>query len=230
MQTSSSRTDAIERTLRASHLFSEVQGGVGDFARAAVRKRFHHGEYLWHRGDSAVAITLITSGLVKICQPNRAGESAIVALFGPRESIGDIAVISTGNYPADAIAVTRDVEVLAIEKSAVLSAMQRDLALANAVNRSLVAHTSALRQKIAIMTAGPVEQRLAALLLHLAERFGDENEAGELTIPVVLTRDDLARLVGATVETTIRTMSKWQKAGVVSTNPDGFVVHRPAEL
>lgn len=45
------------------------------------------------------------------------------------------------------------------------------------VNRSLVAHSAALRQKIRIMTAGPVERRLAALLLHLAERFGDEDGA-----------------------------------------------------
>ena len=225
MQTSSARTDAIERTLRASHLFSGLDGPVDDFARVAIRKTFHHGDYLWHHGDVAVALTIITSGLVKICQPNRSGESAIVALFGPRESIGDIAVISSGRYPADAIAVTQDVEVLSIEKKPVLEAMQRDLALANAINRSLVSHSVALRQKIRIMTAGPVERRLAALLLHLAERFGDESESGEIEIPVALSRSDLARLVGATMETTIRTMSRWQKAGIVSTTPSGFVIH-----
>lgn len=203
---------------------------MSNFARVAIRRQFHHGDYLWHHGDPALAITVITSGLVKICQPNREGESAIVALFGPRESIGDIAVISTGSYPADAIAVTRDVEIVAIEKTPVLEAMQRDVALAHAINRSLVSHSVALRQKIRIMTAGPVERRLAALLLHLADRFGDESATGTLTIPVALTRNDLARLVGATIETTIRTMSRWQKSGVLETTPDGFVIHRVAEL
>jgi len=230
MQTTSARTDAIERTLRASHLFSGVDEAVSELARFAIRKQFHHGDYLWHHGDPAAALTIITSGLVKICQPNQAGESAIVALFGPRESIGDVAVVSSGRYPADAIAVTRDVEVLSIEKKPVLDAMQRNLALSHAINRSLVSHSVALRQKIRIMTAGPVERRLAALLLHLAERFGDENESGELAIPVTLSRSDLARLVGATIETTIRTMSKWQKAGIVSTTPEGFVVHRPRDI
>jgi CRP-like cAMP-binding protein len=221
--------DAIERTLRASNLFSGV-AQCDDFARVAIRRQFHHGDYLWHHGDAALALTIITSGLVKICQPNQTGESAIVALFGPRESIGDIAVISSGRYPADAIAVTRDVEVLAIEKKPVLEAMQRDLALANAINRSLVSHSAALRQKIRIMTAGPVERRLAALLLHLAERFGDENDKGEIEIPVVLSRADLARLVGATIETTIRAMSRWQKSGLVSTTPQGFVIHHPEQF
>jgi CRP-like cAMP-binding protein len=108
--------------------------------------------------------------------------------------------------------------------------MHRDVDLAQAINRSLVSHTVALRQKIRIMTAGPVERRLAALLMHLAERFGDESANGSITIPVVLSRSDLARLVGATIETTIRTMSRWQKAGVLSTTPQGFVIHKPQEI
>ena len=228
METSSARVAAIERTLRASQLFGGVER-VDDFARVAVRRQYHQGDYIWHHGDEAVALTVITAGLVKICQPNREGESAIVALFGPRESIGDIAVISSVCYPADAVAVTRDVEVVSIEKTPVLEAMKREVALAQAINRSLVSHSAALRQKIRIMTAGPVERRLAALLLHLAERFGDES-GGVITIPVVLTRSDLARLVGATIETTIRTMSRWQKAGIVSTTSEGFVIHRPEAI
>ncbi len=228
--TPSARVASIERTLRASHLFGGVDTVIGDFARIAIRRQYHQGDYLWHHGDPALAITIITSGLVKICQPNQEGESAIVALFGPRESIGDIAVISTGTYPADAIAATRDVEVLTIEKTPVLDAMHRDVELAQAINRSLVSHSVALRQKIRIMTAGPVERRLAALLMHLAERFGDESANGAITIPVALSRSDLARLVGATIETTIRTMSRWQKAGVLSTTPQGFVIHKPDEI
>ena len=223
------RVAAIERTLRASHLFGGVER-CGDFARVAVRRQYHQGDYIWRHGETATSVTVIASGLVKLCQPNQEGGSAIVALFGPRESIGDTAVVSSGRYPADAVAATRDVELLAIEKTPVLRAMQSDIALAQALNRSLVSHCDALNQKIRIMTAGPVERRLAALLLHLAERFGDEDEGGGLTIPVALSRSDLARLVGATIETTIRTMSRWQKAGVLSTTPQGFVIHHPDEI
>jgi len=226
----SDQTAAIERALRASHLFAGLDGCVTTFAQAAIRRRFEHGEYIWHHGDPALALTIIVTGLVKICQPTREGESAIVAIFGPRESIGDIAVIGPGRYPADAIVVTREVEVLSIDKSPVLEAMQRDVTVAQAVNRSLVSHSQALRQKIRIMTAGPVERRLAALLAHLAERFGDEVEPGVWTIPVVLSRDELGRLIGATIETTIRVMSRWQKEGVVSTTSEGFTIHQPDKL
>lgn len=210
-------------TLRASKLFGGLDERLlAEFARAAHRARFARGDFLWRAGDPAMAITVITSGLVKICQPLRQGQSTIVGLFGPRESLGDMAVIGRMGYPADALAASDSVEILRVEKTAVLDAMHRHPAVGIAINRSLVEHSNQLRGKIQILAAGSVERRLATLLVHLAERFGDELEDGCTGIPVVLSRTELACLVGTTVETTIRIMSRWQKAGLVETTADGF--------
>ena len=80
------------------------------------------------------------------------------------------------------------------------------------------------------MSAGVVPQRLAALLLHLASRFGDEIETGVTLIPLAQSRTECARLVGATVETAIRTFSRWQKDGLVETTSDGFSFNDVARL
>jgi CRP-like cAMP-binding protein len=93
------------------------------------------------------------------------------------------------------------------------------------MNASLIEHMQALQEKIRIMTAGKVDKRLSTLLLHLASRFGDELDDGTTFVPIQLSRAECARLVGATIETTIRTMSKWQKSGVVETTATGFVLH-----
>jgi CRP-like cAMP-binding protein len=45
-----------------------------------------------------------------------------------------------------------------------------------------------------------------------------------------LSRQELADLTGTTIETCIRIMSRWGKAGIVSTERDGFVVRDPAQL
>lgn len=210
-------------TLRASKLFGGLDESLlADFSRAAHRARFARGDFLWRAGDPAMAITVITSGLVKVCQPLRQGQSTIVGLFGPRESLGDMAVVSGHGYPADALAASDTVDVLRVEKSAVLDAMARHPSVGMAINRSLVEHSNQLRGKIQILAAGSVERRLVALLLNLANRFGDELEDGCTAIPVVLSRTELACLVGTTVETTIRIMSRWQKSGLVETTADGF--------
>jgi len=49
-------------------------------------------------------------------------------------------------------------------------------------------------------------------------------------IPTPLSRQDLADLTATTVETCIRIMSRWGKAGIVRTEKDGFVVLDPKVL
>ena len=65
-----------------------------------------------------------------------------------------------------------------------------------------------------------------------AVRFerGDELEDGTTLIPLRLTRAELAALVGTTVETTIRTLSRWSREGLVSTIDGGLTVHDPVAL
>jgi CRP/FNR family transcriptional regulator len=76
---------------------------------------------------------------------------------------------------------------------------------------------------------GSVEYRVARLFLTLAERLGHKRD-GEIFLPLPLSRQDIADLVGTTIETAIRIMSRWQKEGVVETDPRGFLVRDPAAL
>ena len=215
--------DAALPLLRASRLFGALDAQHhAEFARTARRSRYERGAFLWQSGDPVREFTIIVSGVIKVCAPMRQGPSSIIGIFGPRESIGDSAVIRGRDYPADAIAATETTEVLWIDKAIVLEAMARDATVANAVNRSLAEHALALQHKIRILGAGNIEARLATLFLHLAERFGDDLDDGDVMIPLVVSRTDLACLVGTTPETTIRVLSRWQKSGILTTTDDGF--------
>ena len=66
--------------------------------------------------------------------------------------------------------------------------------------------------------------------MELGERFGDELEDGSTLIPLRLTRAELAALVGTTVETTIRTLSRWTREGLVSTGDSGLTLHDAVAL
>lgn len=213
----------ITRRLHNTRLFGPVSADLLDrFARETIGRSYTSGEYLWHAGDAAAHFTVIQSGLVEIRRPTPSGEGAILGLFGPRESVGDFAVLERGTYPADAIAISETVEVLRVRADAVLEALERDAELARAVRTSLMEHIRMLRTKIDVMSAGPVPSRLATLLMHLVDRFGDELEDGTVSVAIALSRGQLARLVGARTETVIRTMTKWQREGWVETSNDGM--------
>jgi CRP-like cAMP-binding protein len=214
-------------SLRASRLFGALDpAGVQSLLPHVRRRRFTRGTSIWRAGEEASCMALIASGLVKIVQPG----GAIVAILGPHETFGELAIVGGTTYWADAVAATRELDVLFVDAAAVRAASQSDAAFARALGRSLVEHGRALHEKIRIMSAGCVERRVAALLRHLLERFGDELEDGSAVIPITLSRAELSCLVGATIETTIRTMSKLHKNGTVSTTDEGFLVHSPKRL
>jgi CRP-like cAMP-binding protein len=211
--------------LRASRLFGALDPSwLERFAREATLRHLVEGELVWRTADPAVAFTVIQRGLVQIVRPTPGGERATLGVFGPHESIGDVAVLEGAPYPADAVALSPSVEVIRVPAGPVLAAHEADAALARALQRSLLEHTRALRSKIDILSAGGVPARLAALLRHLADRFGDELEDGTVFVPVPLSRAALASLVSARVETVIRVMSRWQKAAAVRSTDDGFAL------
>ena len=82
----------------------------------------------------------------------------------------------------------------------------------------------ALNRRLADMT-GSVEYRTARLFATLADRLG-RNQGGSVFVPIHLSRQEIADLVGTTIETAIRVMSRWQKEGLVETERDGFLIRK----
>lgn len=213
----------ITRRLRSTHLFGPISADLLErLARETIARSYTEGEHLWRAGDPANHFTVIQSGLVEIRRPTPSGEGAIMGLFGPHESVGDFAVLEHGTFPADAIALSDTLDVLRVRAEPVLEALEKDAELARAVRSSLMEHMRMLRTKIDVMSAGPVPRRLATLLNHLVERFGDELDDGTVTVAISLSRGQLAKLVGARTETVIRTMTKWQREGWVETSAEGM--------
>ena len=72
-----------------------------------------------------------------------------------------------------------------------------------------------------------VEARIAALLLKLSNKVGVKTDKGVL-IDMRLTKQDVADMVGTTVETSIRTFSKFKKQGLL-TDSNGKIIIKDRE-
>lgn len=80
-----------------------------------------------------------------------------------------------------------------------------------------------LTNRLTELSGGHIEPRLARLFLKLADDVGQRRGEGVL-IPMALSRQELADMIGTTIETTIRIMSRWGKEDIVRTEKDGFLV------
>ena len=79
------------------------------------------------------------------------------------------------------------------------------------------------------LSVEPVESRLAAALLRLADREGVRSRSG-VELPFHLTRQSLADMSGTTVETAIRVVTRWQRDELVEDRGGRLIVRDPDAL
>lgn len=195
-------------------------------AGAATVRTLRRGEMLWRAGDPARSLTVIKSGLIKVVRPAARGRSAICGIFGPPDTVGDLAVLRGIPYPADAVVATETATVITIPGGFLADATAQNANLAVSLACAMHTKLTALHDKVDVLSAGSVESRLATLLLKLYDRFGDDFDDGTSSIPVALSRRELAELVATSFETAIRVMTRWEREGVLDTTPTGFTVRK----
>ncbi|HEY3269113.1 MAG TPA: Crp/Fnr family transcriptional regulator [Armatimonadota bacterium] len=200
----------------ATSLGPLTEADAYELARMATVAESARGESIWLSGARADFFGLVLSGFVKMVKGTPAGQGVTAEIIGPGQVFGMLGVVDGKGCPLMAQAVTA-ARYVRIPKSVFQPLYARNSAVREHI---AVRSTSRLRQAfdtMALMSTGRVEQRLAAVLFTLAEPYG-RNAPDGLLIEVPLTRQDMADLAGATVETTIRTLSRWQSQGLVRTD------------
>jgi CRP/FNR family transcriptional regulator len=215
----------LDRTLTAVRKVPMFRGiSEADQRRVAALatvRDLRRGDSLWHAGDAAEALTVILRGRVKIVRHAEAGD-VILEIFGEGEPVGAIAVYNYMPYPASAICL-EPVSILSLPRRDYFELLDRNPEFARAIIRELTRLTVALTRKLEEMRGQRVDARIAQLFLTLAERMGKETSAGT-EIPIQLSRQEVADLVGTTVESAIRTLSLWGREKVLITARDRFVI------
>jgi len=134
------------------------------FARS---KRYSAGEALFRRGEPGEGLLLVLDGLVRIHLADPKGREITLALLGPGEPIGEIALIDGGERSADATAMT-PVSALLIRHSDAASLIGSDPAMATAMLRTMAERLRRLTDQVEAVSLQPLTQRLAAVLLRLS--------------------------------------------------------------
>jgi len=191
-------------------------------AALATVREYKRGDHIWREGESAEALTLIVRGRVKVVRETGGAGDVIIEIFGEGEPVGAIAVYNYMPYPAGAVCL-EPVTLLSIPRRDYFELLDRHPEVARALIRELTKLVLALARKVQEMRGQRVEVRIAQLFLTLAERMGKETRAG-VEIQIHLSRQEIADLVGTTVESAIRVLSRWGRERLVITGENRFVI------
>ncbi|OIQ92283.1 cAMP receptor protein [mine drainage metagenome] len=182
---------------------------------------YRRGEFLWQRGDLAKHVVLIDSGFVKMTRRDRDGASKTYGLFGPGDSLGIFAFWAGMRYPSDAVALNRGVTLLVIDAIKLARLPERYPVLADRLQAGVIRFTEAFIDKIEIVSAGNIPQRLAMLMIQLVDRYGVNRSSEQAYLPLCLPLEQISEILGARIETVARCLAQWKRAGWLSTDAHG---------
>ncbi|MCX6013672.1 MAG: cyclic nucleotide-binding domain-containing protein, partial [Chloroflexi bacterium] len=101
--------------LRKSLIFSNLsENDLLLLAKLVVEYRFEAGAFVFMEGASPDWFYAVAEGNIKVFKISSSGKELIVAVFGPGDIFGEVAVFENKPYPASAQAMT-GVKVLGIK-------------------------------------------------------------------------------------------------------------------
>ncbi len=177
------------------------------------------GEVIFHEGRPSDSVWLTIEGRVHLLHHQAEGRVQATCVMTPGETFCCLPALDQGVYPATAVAATK-ARVLQVPHHLFQEIIKSSPGL---LQKTLCVFTGRLRQVEAkgCMIHDPVERRVAQALLALRKKFGD-------SIP--LTRQEIAELAGTTVETAIRTISRFQQEGWVRSSRGKVQLLQPDSL
>jgi len=175
---------------------------------------FEMGAFIVHQGQGAAGIYEILSGRVKVFKTTDEGASHIVRLLHPGQLLGHHAALLRKPHAAAAEALT-DVSTRFIPRDDFVSVVTHTPSLALRLLNSLSAEVRQREHQLLSLSQHTVAQRVAEVLLRLEQEHGRDAEGA---LALHLTRQELANLVGAATETTVRTLTQLKERRLIRTD------------
>ncbi|MBI3929268.1 MAG: Crp/Fnr family transcriptional regulator [Armatimonadetes bacterium] len=178
-----------------------------------LRRQYSRGDTIFLAGEPPRAVYLIRSGLVKMVAPSTSGREMITEVYFPGELFSALFALHGEPYPCSAVCLT-DCELEVLPREAFQRAVESDSELLMAVMRTYQEKIRFQRRMMVELAVGRSEQRAAMALLMLAGYLA-RMVGNRAVMPNLLTRQEFSELIGTTVETAIRILSRFRKDGIL---------------
>lgn len=180
-------------------------------ASAGRTRNLKRGETLFFAGDEETFCATLITGALKIASTNRNGEERILALVHPAGFVGEL-FQPFAQY--DVVALS-DTQLCTFARVDMEAALGRYPILAQALLRRSQEDLHSARHLLELTGKHSAEEKVASLIMALAQAASDSpcHPAHKFELP--LTRGEMANMLGLTIETISRQLSKLEKAGAI---------------
>ncbi len=180
-------------------------------------------EFIFEQGLIPKGLFCIFSGLVKIFKLSPGGKEQIVRLAQTGDILGYRSFFSGQSYAASAQAV-QETTICFIEKEGVEKLIFHSPELVYKFLRKLCVELGEAEQKFQDFLEKSAEERLSCFL----ELMMKNSNSKEMTL--LLTREEIASLIGARPETVIRIFSQWRRKKLIKLKTKSIAILKPSYI
>jgi CRP/FNR family cyclic AMP-dependent transcriptional regulator len=194
-------------------LLTDVERAVlADLGRISV---FPPGATMCVEGDPSTHVFILVDGWVKILSVTSDGHEMVLALRGEGDIVGEVAGETTG-YRTATVQAVGTVRALTVGYERFSLFLDSHPGASHAYRRIVTRRWNDTESMLRTRSVTSGAQRLAGLLLDLANRHGNKTNRG-VHIAMPLSQEELASLTGASRATVTRILSNWRHRGVIRT-------------
>ena len=198
-----------------------------ELSRTGRTRRLSRGEMLFAAGEEQQACATLTTGVLKIATSDVEGNERILALVHPSGFVGEL----FGPFAQYDVVALTECELCLFSGPAFDRALAAYPELARALLRRTQEDLHASRELLALTGTAPADQRVAGILMALANAASDSpcHPARRFELP--LSRGELAAMLGLTIETVSRMITRFEKSGAIRrSGKRGIELLDPARL
>ena len=206
--------------LRRVPLFSLLTVTQAEVISGAVTKqRYKRGEVLVEQGQKSNALAILLTGRARVVSADSRGREVILATLGPGDYIGEMSIIDNEPHSATVRAEVQT-DVLLLGRADFARCLAENASMSLVVMRGLVKRLRHADRKIESLALLDVYGRVAHALLE----FAVQDVQGQWIICEKISRQDLAKMVGASREMVSRVMKDLEERAFIQTLPSGVTL------
>jgi CRP-like cAMP-binding protein len=202
---------------------------LAELAEHRVASRYRKGDVIFHEGSPCTGLYNVCAGKVKLVRSGRGGRQTIVRMAGTGRTLEETDLFQRDGRHSVTAQAMEEAVVCFLPKPVVMDYLKDYPDMAMDLVQRLSEALQLAERRVESLATKDARLRLVEFLVDLAQDEGEPADGG-IRIRLRLTREEIAEVIGATLETTIRLISAFKKEGLLSDAGGHIVVRDPDRL
>lgn len=210
-------------TLCLSSLACLSEEVLQEFKASRTGRHYEAGQIIFYEDNRPYGVYCIESGKVKLTKYTSDGKTYIARIATAGDLLGYRAFLTNDPYSATA-EVIEPATICFIEREPFMRAVKDNPQFAIQLMEQLGSDLKQAENKARDLAYKSVPERLAEMLLTFKESYGEVDGDGNIHLAIRLSREEMASLLGTTIETTVRNLTRFKQLGLIQLDKKEIII------